>query len=459
MPGRINNLIFRQGNHRLCFWSVFCFSCWLFLAVAVSIVSGYSLSREQKFLFPTVAHAQSVDDRKAELRNQLDKLQQEIGAYRNETDKLNKESKTLQRDINLLNNQIRQLELQIQQSELSLKETEILIEQKNSQVQAIEKDIADRKDVLSVYLQDIYIYEQSNLLEIIFSSDSLSAFFEKIQSLEMIQSSLKDSLGAIGQLKTDLGKQKEELEADLEEQKSLQALQEIQQITVLYKQGEKKTLLTETKGEESIFRNLVSQTQKNIDAIRGQLYMLEGVGVSMTLSEAAERAGKVAKVTGIRPAFLLAVLKQESSWGKNVGRGNWRVDMRPQDKDAFLAICKKLGLDPEKMPVSGKPSYGWGGAMGAAQFLPTTWLAYESEIAKATGHNPPSPWDLEDAFAAAAIKLGRDGAIAKTDKTEWKAAMIYFAGSRWNNPVYAFYGDSVMGLARVIQEQLDLIGI
>jgi len=448
MPGRTNNLIFRQGTHRPYFRSVFCSGCWLLLVVAVL-----------GMVWCSFVYAQSVDDRKAELRGQLDKLQQEINSYRLETEKLNKESKTLQRDINLLNNQIRQLELQIQQSELALKETEILIEQKNSQVGALEKDIAGRKNILSAYLRDIYVYEQSNLLEIIFSSDSLSDFFAKIQSLEVIQASLKDSLDVIGQLKTDLGKQKEDLEADLEEQKSLQALQEIQQITIVNKQGEKKTLLVETKGEEGIFNKLTQQTQQNIDAVRGQLYMLEGIGVSMTLSEAAERANKVAKVTGVRPAFLLAVLKQESSWGKNVGRGNWRLDMRPQDRDAFLTICQKLGLDPEKMPVSGKPGYGWGGAMGAAQFLPTTWLAYEPEIARVAGHNPPSPWNLEDAFAAAALKLGRDGATAKTDQAEWKAAMIYFAGSRWNNPVYAFYGDSVMGLARVIQEQLDLIGV
>jgi len=107
------------------------------------------------------------------------------------------------------------------------------------------------------------------------------------------------------------------------------------------------------------------------------------------------------------------------------------------------------------MPVSTAPSYGWGGAMGPAQFLPRTWLENEAQIIKITGNNPPDPWTLEDAFAASAIKLSRDGARAQNWNAEWKAAMVYFAGSRWNNPAYSFYGDRVMDVKEIIKSQLN----
>ena len=74
-----------------------------------------------------------------------------------------------------------------------------------------------------------------------------------------------------------------------------------------------------------------------------------------------------------------------------------------------------------------------------------------------TGHNPPDPWNIDDAFTASAIKLAAAGANQRTYAAEHKAAMIYFAGSRWNRPHYQWYGDSVMELAAVIQEQLDAI--
>ena len=67
--------------------------------------------------------------------------------------------------------------------------------------------------------------------------------------------------------------------------------------------------------------------------------------------------------------------------------------------------------------------------MGPAQFLPTTWLAYEAEVARLTGHTPPSPWNIEDAFTAAALKLSRAGAVAKTRDAEISASYAYISGN------------------------------
>ena len=52
-----------------------------------------------------------------------------------------------------------------------------------------------------------------------------------------------------------------------------------------------------------------------------------------------------------------------------------------------------------------------------------------------TGHNPANPWDIRDAFAAAAIKLTSGGADG-TYQGEWDAAMRYFSGS--TNPQIQF---------------------
>ena len=95
--------------------------------------------------------------------------------------------------------------------------------------------------------------------------------------------------------------------------------------------------------------------------------------------------------------------------------------------------------------------------MGPAQFLPSTWREYESRVAEITGHNPPSPWNLDDALAAAGIKLAAAGANSQKYEDEWRAAMIYFAGSRWENPAYGFYGDGVLDLANFYQEQIRLL--
>lgn len=131
--------------------------------------------------------------------------------------------------------------------------------------------------------------------------------------------------------------------------------------------------------------------------------------------------------------------------------------MSPRQHSSYLTLCEKLGFDPDVMPVSKKAWYGWGGAMGPAQFIPATWLGYESRIAAATGHNPPNPWDMDDAFTAAALYLTNAGAAAQTYEAEHKAYMIYLAGGNWQKNYLQFYGDQVLSLASEIQHQINLI--
>lgn len=71
----------------------------------------------------------------------------------------------------------------------------------------------------------------------------------------------------------------------------------------------------------------------------------------------------------------------------------------------FYQITKKLGLNPDTTPIScpiNDPCKGliagqnsWGGAMGPAQFMPTTWLSYRNQVSKITGNNPANHGILE----------------------------------------------------------------
>ena len=115
-----------------------------------------------------------------------------------------------------------------------------------------------------------------------------------------------------------------------------------------------------------------------------------------------------------------------------------------------------VGVQPVSLP--GVPSQigdgsqlGWGGAMGPAQFIPSTWMGYKDKVAALTGKNPPNPWDIRDAFAAAAIKLTSGGADGSY-QGNWNAAMRYFSGS--TNVKYRFYGDNVMATAAKYQNDI-----
>ena len=133
--------------------------------------------------------------------------------------------------------------------------------------------------------------------------------------------------------------------------------------------------------------------------------------------------------------------------------------MKPdRDQQPFLQITSSLGQDPDITPVScpmhdknGK-QIGWGGAMGPAQFIPSTWLGYVAKVEAATGKTTANPWDIRDAFMASAIKLTGNGADG-TYQGNWNAAMRYFSGS--TNSAYSFYGDSVMAQTAKYQADID----
>ncbi len=174
-------------------------------------------------------------------------------------------------------------------------------------------------------------------------------------------------------------------------------------------------------------------------------------------------AEHVESVTGVRPAFLLAILTQESNIGKNVGQcylknpttgaGVVAYNNRPvsgvmkptRDVQPFLKITQALGRDPYGTPVSCPMSYGYGGAMGPAQFIPSTWMIYKDRVKAITGKEA-DPWDIKDAFLASALYLSDYGAAKQTYDGEWRAAMIYFSGTSRRTAYngWGFYGDSVM---------------
>lgn len=92
--------------------------------------------------------------------------------------------------------------------------------------------------------------------------------------------------------------------------------------------------------------------------------------------------------TGVRPALILGILTQETRLGANLGvPGVWSKDMHPtRDQPIFKVIMANLGLDPNAMPVSRAPSYGYGGAMGPSQFIPSTWAIYGGYKKDAAGN-------------------------------------------------------------------------
>lgn len=414
------------------------------------------------FFLNAGAFASTQDDIEAKSK-QIEELVRQIERYQQQIDEKGKFSRTLGNEIEILNAKISQIQAEIRSLSLSIEKTGTEIDQTSGQIQEAEDKLAKHRAGLASSLKALDQTEQDNLLEIILKNDSLSVFFDSLNSLQVAQDNLRVAIGKVKELKTDLEEKREVLADQKKDLEYLKGIQEVEKRSVNSVRGEKNSLLKATKGEEAKFQELVKKSKSDIEKIRAQIFYLEQNGVSA--EEAVKYAQLAAIALGIRPAFLLGILEIESGLGRNVGTGNWQKDMyecylklkKPQraeqEKNAFLAIVNKLGLNPDTVKVSREPNYGCGGALGPAQFIPTTWLGYEEEVSRLTGHNPPSPWNVEDAFTASAIKLARAGANKQTKAGETAAAKAYISGkTTCSTRTCNYYTNAVLRKAEAIEK-------
>lgn len=397
-----------------------------------------------------LAQTDNRDDKIRQLENQIEEYNREISKKQSEV-------QSLENQVSIFELQIKQAQAEIDATNLTIKQLTSAISQKEKNISQKESEIDYQNALLARYLREVARSENGSLLEFLLKNRKFSDFFNDINSISNIQNQIHDTLSKIKELKEKLIKEKEDLESDKLEQEQLKKIQTRQKKSIENTKKEKQKLLEQTKGQEKLYQQLILKARADIESIKNQPYNL-AMGFKMTFEEALSNALRASQHTGVRPAFLMAILKIESDWGGNVGKGNWRTDMHPRDFNAFAAITSALGLNPDSTPVSKKPSYGWGGAMGPAQFIPTTWILYEEAIAKLTGHRPPSPWNIEDAFTASGLMLSESGANKQTYASESKAAKIYIAGGRWNRSLTArIYANNVMSAAAKIQKDIDIL--
>ena len=397
--------------------------------------------------WPGTGGAQIDEAKRQSLQSQLEALEREAAALDQQVSQTREEAKTLEGQIKIFNGEIKRRELEIKRLTIAVRQAEIDIQEKAASIEALGRRIEKNRGILSRNILELYEYDQENILVVLAKNETLSEFFTTFDNIRNLQAQVANLVTELRETKREFEKQKEELEDFRAEQLSLRALGEVERRAVAEKKAEKDRLLKLTKGKEAEFQKLLAAKKRDIAALKTQLFYIEKTGISA--EDALKFAELAARRTGIRPAFLLALLEVETgkqfeggviTAGTHQGTGNWRTDMyecylrlgkRTQaeaQKNAFFAITAKLNLDPDNMPVSRRPSYGCGGAMGPAQFIPTTWLLFEERVVELTGHSPPSPWNIEDAFTASAIFLADSGARSQTRAGELRAARTYISG-------------------------------
>ncbi len=418
---------------------------------------------------PSSAERETLEKELQDLENKIDEYERTVGEYQ-------KQGTTLKGEITRLNNQISKLNLQVKSIALNLSKIDKDIVVTTSNISSAESDMERKKASISSALRDIKKNEDQSLLEVMLANPSLSDFFKNVNDLIVIQNSLQENLKQLEVLREEYVNNKEELGLQRTDIANLKAYQESQKNTVESLKKDKDNILKVTKGKEAEYQKVLTATKKTAAEIRNRLFHMLGGG-EMTFSQAYEYATYAERSTGVRAAMLLAVLDQESALGKNVGKCDYKTAMHPKrDIPVFLEIISELNLQGDlengkiKVSCAIVSDGAYGGAMGPAQFIPSTWNLYKRRIADVTGQYPPNPWNNRDAFVATSLYLkdaynssdcvsyGVKNSNVAPEKTlrERCAAAKYYAGSRWYTYRFA-YGEPVLDRAEKFEADIAIL--
>ncbi|MEZ4195156.1 MAG: lytic murein transglycosylase [Candidatus Paceibacterota bacterium] len=429
--------------------------------------------------------AETESERRLRLETELQNVERQILTQSRLVEDKQLERQSLERDVAIIEGQITQAKLGIQARSVAIMQLSDQISDKKETLEILEAKLNRQKDSLADLIRKSVLLDDYTLVEVMLSKQNFSEFFSDVANYQSLKESLNESLGILQSIRQDTHFQKNQLESKHESEAEMKRIQELQKAEIERKEKEKEQILAVTKGEEKAYQQLLESQQRTASQLRSALFQLLGGGGGIPFPEAVELAKYAEKQTGVAAGLILAILEQETNLGSNLGsciysdmRGGKAVMHPDRDAPIFVAISSILGFDPKTRSVScpivsNGERYGWGGAMGPSQFIPSTWAIYGGIVNNGNGWTysqandairringsglPANPFNNRDAFLATALLL-RDNGATGAHSSDRLAALRYYAG--WggaSNPANAFYGDQVMNRKLRLDQEMKVL--
>ncbi len=418
----------------------------------------------------TLTTSSSPSD-KAYCQDQLNQIEAQLNSLLVLQADQKKQTGTLKGDVDYLTSQINALKAKIKARALVIAQLKVDIIDKTNTIISLSSKIDREHESLAQLLRNTNEFDNDNLVNLILSDNSISDFYSDLESYNTIKQSIKASVDVINGVKTQTEVVKSDLEKKQNAETDAKAELESAQQTVAKSEADKQQLLNISKQKEATYQQLAAQKKAQADKIRSALFSLAGISTKIDFGTALGYANEVQNKLGVDPAFLLAIITQESNLGSNVGQcyltnpdtgagvgkntgTPFTNVMHPtRDVPVFLSITSDLQFNAYQTAVSCPiGGYGYGGAMGPAQFIPSTWKLFADRLKTILGYEA-NPWSPRDAFMASGMYLSDLGAVGTSASAQNRAACKYY-GSGGSS---CSYSRSVMKLKSSIQGNIDLL--
>lgn len=420
--------------------------------------------------------ADLTPEQEAQLRAELASIEAQIAEQQTILNSTKQKGKSLESDVANLNAQIKQAQLKIKAQDIMINKLGKDISIKATTIQTLSQKIESGKESLAQVIQRTRELDDYSMVEALLSNEDVSEFFVDLDSYANIKESLKGKLEFVRDAKSQNEVAKKELDTKRNQEIDTRVSVEAEKAKIAKAEAEKKTLLALNKNDQRNYQTVIQNNQKRAQEIKNALFKLRDVE-AIKFGDAVILAERASAKTGVRAAYVLAIIQQESNLGANVGQcyladvatgagtrksnGNavQNVMKATRDVQPFIDITKALGRDPFKTVVSCPIASvgGYGGAMGPAQFIPSTWKIFANRVASNVGRGASDPWNPEDAFMASALYLADLGASSQVYTAERNAACRYYSGRACSGSANTAYGNQVMARVESLQANMNVL--
>lgn len=230
------------------------------------------------FVSPSSARADLVED----LRKSIDQKNEEIRQLEERAKKFKDEiaskkqiGRTLQGELTRINSTVKKLQNDIAITEKKIQRVGLEIRQAKSEISEKEASVQRMKMGLVGLIQVLSEQDKQSPLGILVQHSNLSAFFHQVDSNNIVQRKLVESVETLRDLQGELKTKKARAEDKKEELEDLEgSLQDNKKINEEVKQ-EKNDLLQRTKNQEKSFQKLLDENEEKQEKILKEIEDME----------------------------------------------------------------------------------------------------------------------------------------------------------------------------------------
>ncbi len=229
-------------------------------------------------IVPFHSYADTVAELESKIKSRnsdIQKLEEEIGRLESQIDTVGKQAQTLE-------SALRQLELTDKKLTADTRLTEQRIVRANETIQELKfliedkgKKIKSGDAALAQSMRNIYERESRSFLEIIFSESGFAGFWSGVAALQQFQNEVRENVKNLQELKIDHEEAKIASEREKVNLIAFNARLADQKEIVRQNKARQKTLLSETKNQESNYKKLLDEQLERRNALEQELQNFE----------------------------------------------------------------------------------------------------------------------------------------------------------------------------------------